>query len=200
MKDKLTELYDDLYINGYHQSLGFTHSKNLILKGILKYIKKGESVIDVGCSNGTAMKLLIDNGYNASGVDISKVAIDIAIKNGLTNCKVSKASDIDYLDNSFSSILCTDVLEHVPEEDIDKTFSEFDRITIDGGYLFLKIATKEEFNRKWDNITNKHGYDNLHILVKDQKFWLDFFKSKRLEVIEILETNNNYFEIILKKK
>jgi len=199
IKDNLTKLYDDLYINGYHASFGFTHSENLIKNGVIKYIKNGANVIDIGCSNGTAMKLLQDNGYLASGIDISEEAIKLANKNGLTDCKVSKTHNINYPDNEFDAILCTDVLEHVLEEDISKTFDEFNRILKTDGYLFLKIALHEEKNRKWDYITNKHGYDNLHILTKNEKYWLNLFKNNNLKTVKLLTATTNTLEIILQK-
>jgi 2-polyprenyl-3-methyl-5-hydroxy-6-metoxy-1,4-benzoquinol methylase len=198
-KDNLTELYDDLYTNGYHKTFGFTHSKNLIINGVLQYIKKGSSVIDIGCSNGTAMKLLQDYGYVASGVDISEKAIELAQKNGLDDCKVSKTHNIDYPDNKFNAILCTDVLEHVLEEDVDKTFIEFNRILKNNGHIFLKIALVEELNRNWDFITNKHGYSNLHVLTKNENYWFDIFKKNNLKAVKILSLTPFSLEIILKK-
>jgi 2-polyprenyl-3-methyl-5-hydroxy-6-metoxy-1,4-benzoquinol methylase len=197
--DTLTKLYDDLYANGYHNKLGFSHSINLIEKGIKKYIKDGRSILDVGCSSGTALQYLEENGYQASGIDISNNAIELAIKYGAKDCKVSQSHSIDYPNDKFHGILCTDVLEHVDESNINETFREFNRVTLPKAHIFLKIALKTELNRGWDTITNKHGYSDLHILVKGKDYWFGLFKNHNLQVVEVIKETESVLEIILKK-
>lgn len=197
--EKLKKLYEDLYQNGYHNNFGFTHSKNLIDNGIKKYLKSNSKILDVGCSSGTAMSILEKNNYTVSGVDISETAIKLSSKNGLKDVKVSQTHEIDYPNDFFDGILCTDVLEHVHKNNIEKTFLEFKRITKKDAFFFLKIALIEEKNRRFDEITKKHGFDHLHILVEDKNYWLNLFKKHNLKVIKIINENTGTLEIILSK-
>lgn len=198
MSDNLKKLYDELYSLGYHGNLKICHTLNLIKNGVSKKIKKPAKILDVGCSNGSAMVIMANIGYEVYGVDISEIAVKNCLKSGL-NCKVSETHNIDF-DMVFDGITCTDVLEHVMEENIDKTFKEFNRLLKVNGLLLLKIALSVEKNRKWDNVAKKYGYNDLHISVKDRDYWLEVINNNNFLVDKITIDDGVILEIILIKK
>jgi SAM-dependent methyltransferase len=193
-------LYDDLYRAGYHNSIGFTHSKRLI-RAINRIIPKNNKILDVGCSNGTACLLLNKCEYICSGIDISEVAINIAKSHGISDCKACSADNIDYPDESFDVILSTDVLEHALSTDINKIFTEFSRVTTSSAYYFLRIALKPEVNRKYIKIKKRHKVKNLHTLTRNKTYWLNKFNQHNLCIVKILnKKSSKHLEIIVKKQ
>ena len=180
-----SQLYNDLYNNDYHNN-GICHTVNIINNDLKKYIPRGSKILDVGCSTGNALSLMTELGYNPIGVDISSVAVDKCISRGFF-AKVGTADSIDLPNFTVDAITCTDVLEHVPGEFIDRSILEFCRLVKNRGYIFLKIATKPENNRTFDQITRKHGLKNLHITCYDQSRWLEIFKKWDLDIQSILE-------------
>jgi len=193
---KLKNLYDDLYINNYHKQFGFSHSKHL-MRYIKEHNKEGDKILDVGCSIGSAILLLENLKMDAHGIDISEVAINIA-KKKFKNCKQGYAEEIPYEDNYFDAILSTQVIEHLPPENIDKCFGEFKRVVKLNGLFYLQIGKKLEINRKWQNVVKKHGYRNLHLTVQSGKIWLNYFKEKNIQLVKITKNNKLIIEVILK--
>jgi len=198
MKHK--SLYDDLYTSGYHNKFGFTHSKPLIGK-MAKFIKPGKKILDAGCSNGTAVKLMLDKGYDAHGVDISDIAIKLTKANNVPNCKVSSVTKIDYPRNSFHALLCTDVLEHIDPDEATMVESEFRRILKSKGTLFLNIALKKEINDTWIKWVKKSKYklNCLHTLVKPAQYWKKLFNKNKYTYL-YSDISGHALTLILRKK
>lgn len=71
-------------------------------------------------------------------------------------------------EGTFGGVICTDVLEHVPEEDVDHVLSEL--FGYAESFLFLAVATFPA--RK----TMPNGL-NCHVTVKDKHWWLDKINS-----------------------
>lgn len=95
---------------------------------------KGETILDVGCSQGITSILLGREGKKVIGVDLLKEAIDYANEmllkeeeatKGLVEFKAANFMQLDFGNQRFDSILFGEVLEHVtdPERFIKKAFT-----------------------------------------------------------------------------
>ncbi|MDZ4876142.1 MAG: 2-methoxy-6-polyprenyl-1,4-benzoquinol methylase, mitochondrial [Chroococcidiopsis cubana SAG 39.79] len=71
----------------------------------------GQSVLDVGCGNGTYVLKLADR-YNILGVDIQHFETWNAMPHLFS---VSDASELKFKDSSFDTVLSFETLEHLPE-------------------------------------------------------------------------------------
>jgi 2-polyprenyl-3-methyl-5-hydroxy-6-metoxy-1,4-benzoquinol methylase len=89
------------------------------LKKIMKYLKG--SVLDVGCSDGALFTLYKD----IEGIDIDKDLIKIAKKYG--KAKLGSVEEIPYEDNSFDTVICLEVIEHIENE--KKALEELARVS-----------------------------------------------------------------------
>ena len=114
--------------------------------GVYRHFKAeaapGMKVLDVGCGQGVNIKL-INKLYDAAGgmefhgVDISAERIKEATaemqREGLENCrfKVGAAENTGYGDADFNIVICTEVLEHLP--DPQAALKEFHRVLKPGG-------------------------------------------------------------------
>ena len=79
-------------------------------------LDKHQTVCDFGCAKGYLVYALRLLGYDAYGVDISEYAISKAPKevNGHVTC-IEPLEEFGFYD----WIICKDILEHIPYEDID---------------------------------------------------------------------------------
>lgn len=109
------------YWKKYDQKIGLRHLN------ALKYIEKGP-VLDVGCGDGLLMQMIIAKGLYVKGIDYSAVAVHKAKNKGLNAIRGDGAS-MPFKNNSFSTVVATDVLEHSFTP--DRILSEMLRIARD---------------------------------------------------------------------
>ena len=98
----------------------YTESKGLHLNYsiITDMINSGESVLDVGCGDGTLMKMLVEKNIHVTGIDIEQDNIVKCLEKGLSVIQ----GDIDeglsgYPDKSYDYVILNQTLQstHNPE-------------------------------------------------------------------------------------
>lgn len=168
------EVYDLLYQQGYHAG-GKNHGVSYIDPIVANY--QFNSVLDVGCSQGKAVKKFLSHGKEARGIDVSSHAIGQSIHYvGEDVCRVGSVTDIKFGDNSFDAVFSCDVLEHLKEEDIGAAVAEIKRVS--RKYLFLQIAFGREKITKWAEMLNReypslYSGENLHLTVMSEAWWIE---------------------------
>lgn len=141
-----------LYINSYRsaKSMGSedrivsNHSKAyLFYKNIAPYIKKEDSILDLGCADGFLVDYLSRKGYKAKGLDLNLLSVQISQYNGLDVLM----GDIDSVkdDVKFDFIFTSGYFEHLfnPIKNIDIIR---DRLS-DGGHIYIGTPDLEQPNR-----------------------------------------------------
>ncbi|MFC2162875.1 class I SAM-dependent methyltransferase [Candidatus Altiarchaeota archaeon] len=107
-------------------------------------------VLDVGCGTGRHVTLLVDEGFNVSGMDKSGKAIEmlgaiLADKEaGDVELKVGDFTQLEYPDGSFDAVLCNSVIQHAMMEDIRKAASEITRVLRKNGILLLSTLSTSD--------------------------------------------------------
>lgn len=94
-----------------------------------KLIGKNKNIIDVGAGEAPYKELFVGNKYYTS--DFSQNIYHTKNKNDF----ICPADKIPVKPNFFDAIICTEVLEHVPNP--DQVFNEFHRILKRKGQLFI---------------------------------------------------------------
>jgi 2-polyprenyl-3-methyl-5-hydroxy-6-metoxy-1,4-benzoquinol methylase len=111
-------------------------ASNLIKNHISRYLfacsilPSGGTVLDIACGSGYGSKMLADHGLNVISIDISKEAIEFAIKyNGHKRIKwmcedIKNIGELNF--KNLDGIVCFETLEHIEsgQEEIIKKFSE----------------------------------------------------------------------------
>ena len=119
-------------------------------------VKPGERVLDIGCGNARDIVRIAELGGEVVGVDISAGMVTAARqelermgKNGIV-LQVGDATRLDFPDASFDKVLCSEVIEHIP--DAPRALEEIRRILKPGGSLVLSTPNRGSwygFERYW---------------------------------------------------
>lgn len=106
--------------------------------------RKINKILIPGCGYGRNMKIFYDNGFDVTGIEISKSAIEIAQENGL-NCKFHHGSVVSMpFDNEqYEGIFCY-ALIHLLNKNERRAFIQscWHQLRI-GGMMFFVVASKE---------------------------------------------------------
>ncbi|MFI4881794.1 MAG: class I SAM-dependent methyltransferase [Phycisphaerales bacterium JB064] len=88
-------------------------------------------VLDYGCGVGRLAAYLSETAHEYVGMDICEGALEFARKaHGSNNVLFEPASGLHLLpDGYFDLTVCCTVLQHVPDEDIDRVMAQLKRVT-----------------------------------------------------------------------
>jgi len=177
-------IYHRLYETGYHSG-GLNHGARMADPIIENY--DFESVLDIGCSQGLAVKKFQDAGKRACGIDVSKKAIEMAREMNVEGCVMASATDIPFGDDEFDAVYTTDMLEHLSEDDVPKAAAEICRVA--KKYIFANIAFVPEKNKEplkvlHEKFDDMDEVDCLHLTVKPREWWIEQFENEGASVVE----------------
>ncbi len=107
------------------------------------YFGKAVCFLDVGAGNGALMKNF-RRYFKGYGPFIE--GIDIAPKDAIV--KEGDCTNINYSDNTFDCIFCTDVIEHLRDDDLALCITEITRVLQKGGILVLTTNNQENLSQR----------------------------------------------------
>ncbi|MHA1755963.1 MAG: class I SAM-dependent methyltransferase [Promethearchaeota archaeon] len=111
----------------------FEEKINIFKKIIPSDIK---TIIDIGCGNGIITNQLA-NSWNIIGFDRSLTALTFV----QTPAICGSIENLPFCNNSFDLVLCSEVLEHLPEEIYQRALSELKRVA--KKYLLITVPYGE---------------------------------------------------------
>jgi len=169
------------------------------------------TLLDIGCGSGDLARRMLKRGFDAYGVDISDYAVRNAVPEmrgrltlaDITTCPKtleppvlrSETPEKNRFPDQFDVLMATDLLEHIYEEDLNKTFDWMMSKT--KTWMFFCVATaippaspafelnKIEFVHKkgepipleWEG-TAVSGHVNVRVF----GYWAKFFQEKGLKI------------------
>ena len=155
--------------------------------------------LDLGCGNGKTVSTLVDSGYDVTGVDFSSVAIE--------QCKArfpdstfveSSVCDLPFEDNTFDYITAVHVLEHLNDEELERTVSEIGRVLKESGFVFIRCFTENDMRSEKrgssDIFYRFYDLDRLHSAFRD----FIFVDGKLIEEPTRFGTMRSRVELIVK--
>lgn len=122
-----------------------------------------ESVIDFGCAKGFLVHALTLLGKNATGVDISEYALNTAIPQTKNKLHLLD-KPLSELGLTADLIIAKDVLEHVPEEEIEGTLTEFYKVC-NKALLVIPLGDNNLFRIR------EYEIDKTHVTRRDEEWW-----------------------------
>lgn len=153
--------------------------------------KKNLNILDYGCGVGTIDFYLASKGHKILGLEVSKIAIQScrhsAEAMGLN--KFTKFESINKkLDSKYDLILCSEVIEHVPNDSgLIKKLSTFLKR---GGLILISVPSKnaplyklglaDRFDKK---VGHLRRYNQEKLIATVNKIGLRVIKTKKVEGI-----------------
>jgi SAM-dependent methyltransferase len=114
-------------------------------------------VLDVGCGMGELVRMLLGRGVDAQGVDIAGRPVAHAEALAPGRFAVASVLELPFEEGSFETVVCTDCLEHLSEDDVPRAIAEIARVARRS--VFLTIGTRADRDGKW------------HLTVRDRAWW-----------------------------
>jgi SAM-dependent methyltransferase len=146
--------------------------------------------LDMGCGNKPYQTIYKPLTNAQTGCDImqsDKNRVDV----------ICPATDLKFNDNSFDSVLCTQVLEHV--YDHHTMMKEIYRVLKPGGHIILTVPFAWELHEEpYDFFRfTKHG---LKVLFEEAGFHIDYIKPNGGKWAAIYQLRNNMLYHSFRKK
>ena len=118
---------------------------------------KGKSLLEVGCGAGIDLLRFACGGANATGIDLSKTAIDLASKNfeqseQKADLCVMNGEYMEFADNTFDVVYAHGVLQYTA--DTEKMITEIQRVLRPGGEAIMMVYNKNSWLNLMRKVTN----------------------------------------------
>lgn len=142
----------------------------LWLSFVQKYVPKGANILDVACGTGTITEMLLDSGYNVTGVDLSEemlvVAADKFFKKGYQIPLFAQNMAELELGSKFDAIaIFCDSLNYVTsEDDIMETFKRVHQHLHDDGYFLFDVHSLYKIHHIFMNETFTVNEDDVALI------------------------------------
>lgn len=170
MQDKefYIDLYSKLYALGYHADPNYSHAKNLFHQ--LQRLEHEQaidfdSVLDIGCSHGWALKHFLLSGKDVEGIDPSTIAVLECEKNKVP-AHLGVAHDLPFNDQQFDLVISTDTFEHIDPDHVEESIQELQRVA--NNVIAMRICPQVD-QAHW----KQHAGHDLHLTVKPIEWWLE---------------------------
>jgi len=124
--------------------------RDLVISGL-----RGTCILDAGCGKGWLSVCAWEEGFDVYSLDIAKNVIkesSFIFKEKDASIKLMRTSllGMPFSDSSFDSIMCINVLEHIPE--VNSAMSEMKRVLKKAGRLILVIPNGLTFGLFYDRV------------------------------------------------
>ena len=195
--------WNDEMVKKYHSEGTLYESKNLILRYVerqriktiikLAQASREDRIIDIGCGEGYLLSLLPQT-KQIVGLDISKIALVKAKKRleGKTYIELiyATAQNTPFADNSFDKIVCSELLEHVP--DPKAVIKEINRILNKKGKAVISVPDEQRIQNIVRVIKELGLAKRMHAARKQEDYEWHLHESN---VDFVKEITKGYFKI-----
>ncbi|MEW6183380.1 MAG: methyltransferase domain-containing protein [Bacillota bacterium] len=201
----LDGLWDDTWLEQTSpEKLTSWVTRQRVFKVITNHLPDQAKVVEAGCGLGHWVCALRQCGYNAVGIDTSRVGIENGRRLYNLNQDILREGNVlalEYLDNSFDAYVSLGVVEHFLEGPV-LALKEAHRVLKEGGLLFcsvpylnlLRIMFTERFDPNMSD-TSGYGFYQWSFTKEEMEATL---KSAGFEVIRIFPyaTIKTFWEVI----
>ena len=114
----------------------------------------GSRLLDAGCGTGGFLRWALDRAQleRVCGVDIGSAAIELARERvPEAELAVTPLTTLPFEDGTFDLVSLNDVLQHVPEDDVELSLGELRRVTTADGTLLVRTGGSRELRQERDD-------------------------------------------------
>lgn len=135
-----SRLYDS-YATTHAGLSGASAAAQVYHRDIRPHLPEGRvsTVLDIGCGQGELVRLLLADGYNASGVDVSPEQVALAHKAGVTAVVLGDfIHALDARRRELDAVVATDLLEHLTKDEVLRVFDAVRGALRSGGVFIAR--------------------------------------------------------------
>lgn len=141
-------------------------------------------LLDAGCGQGIHLKRMLSHHIDAFGIELSRVCFEKFLKD-----YPAENTDIQTFSKTcsrvFSGLICMDVLEHIPPEDLDSNLQALHRLS--PASAMFGIANHSDI---------LNGVE-LHLIRENQDWWLQRLSSVYKNIELVFQSDDGRFFMIL---
>lgn len=168
--DRTKKAYGEYY-KGLDTAIG-GDERFLWVSGTLLKNTAGKTILDVGCGEGSLLRMLKDKGNDVFGIDVSESGQRFCIAKGIECAVIDISSDkFPLKDNAFDIVLCLETLEHI--ENPHHCIWEIKRVLKENGIFIVSIPNPK--------ILHPYIYPGLF----DVKNFKEFLRLNSFEIIKV---------------
>ncbi len=98
------------------------------------------AVADIGCGQGALVQLLLADGYDAYGIDVSPEQVRLAQAAGLNQIRRGDYRDLlAERQGQLGAVTATDLLEHLTKNEVVETFDCVSQALVPGGVFVARV-------------------------------------------------------------
>ena len=126
----------------YHERT-FSIDPASFLAPLIRHLKPGAGILDVGCGSGRDLKWLKDRGFEVTGFERSKGLAALARANASCTVIEGDFEAHDFSKLKFDAMLMLGSLVHVPHERLGMVFGNIVKGLRDGGKVMVSLKQGE---------------------------------------------------------
>lgn len=171
--EKYAEHYKRINVDVESAKLPVKSFKNMQLMygDLISQVPRQSKILDVGCGTGLLLSwLAAQKDIVPIGIDSSITQIAIA-RSRLPEIEILCGDGLDYLRQNpatFAGIFCTDVLEHIPGEDMCLTWVEAAHMALQpGGFFFCRVPNAANLTgtySRYIDLTHQRSFTSTSLL------------------------------------
>lgn len=97
-------------------------------------------VLDIGCGQGELVRLMLADGYDAGGIDVSPEQVAIAHASGLDRVRLGDYREtLESRAGQLTAVTATDLLEHLTREEALEMFDRVAAALVPGGVFVARV-------------------------------------------------------------
>jgi len=147
---KQEKIWEYFQGEGVDNFSGAEHRLYYLFSLVKKYNNKLKvSILNIGSGSGYFEKLCAEAGWGIHTLDIDEKAKERLVKYGV-NVYINSITSIPVSDGYFDFIICSEVLEHLTDDQLKNAITELYRVTKKNGYI---IGTTPNNEKLFENIT-----------------------------------------------
>jgi len=160
--------------------------------------RNASTILEVACGTGRLMRILEENGYTVTGLDLSGDMLAIArsrVKGDLVQQDMRRIK----LDKTFDALIClgSGFTYMQRDDDVESALNSFHRHLNDDGVLIFDNFDAERFNHdrlgKWEEET--HVFDGLTVTRRTRSSDWDFSNTWTVDWVWRIEDEDSVKEV-----
>lgn len=123
---------------------------NFLIRRLRRKTEAGARVLNVGVGDGSLEELAFQLGMDVYSLDIDEETVARLNERPQMKgqAKVGCLESIPFFDEAFDAVIVSEVLEHLPDEGLEKALSEIHRVLSRGGVIMGTVPARERLSEQ----------------------------------------------------